>query len=116
VGLVRADVPLSARGAATIIEPRLGDEGAIVYVFKALRSTTGRTSPALAPRPVWSSRKSVPPLTGNSASTNLLLGALNGFNLKVSAAAVAGGVTVERVFDGERARALIDAARDRRKG
>jgi hypothetical protein len=78
---------------------QVSDDGAIVYVFKALRTTTGGASPVLAPRPVWSSRKSVPPLTGNSASTNLLLGALNGFNLTVSAAAVAGGVTVERVFE-----------------
>jgi hypothetical protein len=76
---------------------QVSDDGAIVYVFKELRTTAGQAS-SLAPRAAWSERRVVPPLTGNSASTNLLLGALNGFNAFMSAAAVAGGVTLERLF------------------
>jgi hypothetical protein len=77
---------------------QVGDDGAIVYVFKALRTTAGKGALA-APRPAWSERRVAPPLTGNSASTNLLLGALNGFNVVVSGVAVAGGFTVERIFE-----------------
>jgi len=78
---------------------QVSEDGAIVYVFKALRTTAGHASPSGAAMPVWSQRKSVPPLTGNSTSTNLLLGVLNGFNLLVSTAVVAGGVTIERLFE-----------------
>jgi hypothetical protein len=77
---------------------QVSEDGAIFYVFKALRTTAGSRSAAPAPPPTWSERQPVPPLTGNSASTNLLLGALNGFNLMVSGVAVAGGITVERIF------------------
>jgi hypothetical protein len=77
---------------------QVSEDGAIVYVFKALRTTAGRGGGALSPRPAWSERRLVPPLTGNGASTNLLLGVLNGFNLMVSGVAVSAGLTVERVF------------------
>jgi hypothetical protein len=76
---------------------QVSDDGAIVYVFKALRTTAGRGA-LPAPGYVWSERRAVPALTGNSASTNFVLGALNGFNLTVSGIAVAGGLTVERLF------------------
>ena len=76
----------------------VSDDGAIIYVFKALRTTAGTRDSLSASRPAWLERRTVPPLTGNSASTNFLLGALNGFNAVVSGVAVAGGVTVERVF------------------
>jgi len=75
----------------------VSDDGAIVYVFKALR-TTAVERRALPASPAWSERRALPPLTGNAASTNLLLGALNGFNVIMSGVAVAGGVTVERIF------------------
>ena len=79
---------------------QVSDDGAIVYVFKALRTTAGSEAMAAAAPPprAWSQRRLLPPLTGNGASTNLLLGALNGFNLAVSGVAVTGGITVERVF------------------
>jgi hypothetical protein len=82
---------------------QVSDDGAIIYVFKALRttaaSTAGRRDALPAPRVAWSERRVAPPLTGNSASTNLLLSALNGFNLLVSSIAVASGLTVERIFE-----------------
>ena len=77
----------------------VSEDGAILYVFKALRTTAGAGERLPASRPAWLERRAVPPLTGNSASTNLLLGALNGFNVIVSGVAVAGGITVERVFE-----------------
>jgi hypothetical protein len=77
---------------------QVSDDGAIVYVFKALRTTAGRRDAPAAPRTAWSERRVVPPLTGNSAATNALLAALNGFNLLVSGIAVAYGLTVERIF------------------
>jgi hypothetical protein len=82
---------------------QVSDDGAIVYVFKALRTTAGQA--LSAPKVAWSERRTVPPLTGNSASTNLVLAALNGFNVVASGIVVAGGLTVERIFQ------LIEHAR-----
>jgi hypothetical protein len=79
-------------------EIEVSEDGAIVYVFKVLRTTAGQGGASVSPRPAWSERRLVPPLTGNGASTNLLLGVLNGFNLMVSGVAVSAGITVERVF------------------
>jgi hypothetical protein len=76
----------------------VSDDGAILYIFKALRTTTGQRDALPAPRYAWSERRVVPPLTGNSTSTNVMLAALNAFNLLVSGIAVAGGLTVERIF------------------
>jgi hypothetical protein len=78
---------------------QVSEDGAIVYVFKALRATAGGTSALSAPPPAWLRRRSLPPLTGNTAATNLMLGALNGFNVVVSSVAVAGSITVDRVFE-----------------
>jgi hypothetical protein len=77
---------------------QVSDDGAIVYVFKALRTTAGRREALAAPKVAWSERRVVPPLTGNSASTNVVLSVLNGFNVIASGVAVAGGLTVERLF------------------
>ncbi|HVU50021.1 MAG TPA: hypothetical protein VHL80_05015 [Polyangia bacterium] len=77
---------------------QVSDDGAIVYVFKSLRPTAGQPGPGAAPRPAWLERKAVPPLTGNDAGTNVLLGALNSVNLVGSSVAVASGLTVERLF------------------
>jgi hypothetical protein len=77
---------------------QVSEDGAIVYVFKSLRPTAGQPGSAATPRPVWFERKVVPPLTGNDAGTNVLLGVLNSVNLVGSAVAVAGGLTVEHMF------------------
>jgi hypothetical protein len=84
---------------------QVSDDGAIVYVFKALRTTAGPGRALTPPRPAWMERRLVPPLTGNGAGTNLMLTALNGFNVVVSGIAVAGGITVDRIFQ------LIEHAR-----
>jgi len=84
---------------------QVSDDGAIVYVFRALRTTAGRRDALPAPKVAWSERRVLQPLTGNSASTNVVLAALNGFNTIASAIVVAGGLTVERIFQ------LIEHAR-----
>jgi hypothetical protein len=79
-------------------EIQVSDDGAIVYVFRSLRTTAGRGSALATPRTAWSERRVVPPLTGNSTATNAGLAALNAFNLVVSGISVAAGLTVERIF------------------
>jgi hypothetical protein len=78
---------------------QVSDDGAIIYVFRALRTTAGEGGAPPTPRYAWSERRVVPPLTGNSTSTNAALVALNAFNLTVSGIAVAAGLTVERIFE-----------------
>jgi hypothetical protein len=76
--------------------------GAVIYSFKGMRATAaalpamgGQAGRAVAP--VWNRSVSVPPLSGNGSGTNLLLGALNGFNLVAGGAAVASGLTLDRL-------------------
>jgi hypothetical protein len=81
---------------------QVSDDGAVLYVFKALRSTAAAELDARAPgggvaAPIWTERATVPPVTGNGAGTNVLLAALNGFNIAAGAAAVAAGLTVDRL-------------------
>lgn len=81
---------------------QVSDDGALVYEFRALRPTAGGDASADAGRalaPVWTTRELVPPLTGNGAGTNLMLGALNGFNLTMGSVGVGMGLTVERIFE-----------------
>jgi len=75
------------------------DEAAIVYRFPGLRATAGAPGQAgpTAPPAVWTERAVVPPLTGNGAGSNLLFGAVNGFNLVASGFALHAGLTFERV-------------------
>jgi hypothetical protein len=84
---------------------QVSDDGALVYNFKALRPTT-ETSTERAVEPVWVTRETLPALTGNGAGTNVLLGALNGFNVTMGGVGVGMGLTVERVFE------LIQHARE----
>jgi hypothetical protein len=73
------------------------EQGAIIYAFPSLRPTAGERADGPAPAPIWNERVQAPPLTGNQAGTNVLLGALNGFNLAFSGFAIANGLTVERL-------------------
>src|SRR5204863_8971518 len=76
---------------------QVSDDGAIVYAFKALRVTNsaGEDGATRAPAPIWTERALVSAVTGNSGGTNVLLGALNGFNLVMGSIAVANGLTIE---------------------
>jgi hypothetical protein len=76
----------------------VSDEGALIYRFPELRTTTaGALDSRGGPPPVWSERKSVPPLTGNGAGFNVLFTAVNGFNLIASGVALHAGLTLDRI-------------------
>jgi len=72
------------------------DDGAIVYSFPALRKTAGDVATA-APPPAWTKPKEAPPVTGNPIGANLLVGAVNAFNLVMSMVAMSVGLTIERL-------------------
>jgi hypothetical protein len=65
-------------------EPEVTDDGVVVYAFKALRRTAGGAAgSAGSVAPAWAPERlePTPPLTGNEAGTNALVGIFNGFNL-----------------------------------
>jgi hypothetical protein len=76
---------------------QVSEGGAILYVFKALRTTAVAGVGAVAAAPVWNQRVALRPLTGNSAGTNVFLTALNGFNMVAGAVGVSAGLTIERL-------------------
>ena len=80
---------------------QVDENGAILYVFRALRPTASAPAAAARPAvaPIWTRRVSARAVTGNRGGTNAFLVGLNGFNLALSGAAVAAGVTVERLGD-----------------
>lgn len=79
----------------------VSEDGAIIYVFSALRTTVAgdRGRSVAAPAPIWRERVPVPPLTGNSAGSNVLLSLINGFNLVASSVALGMGLTLERLVE-----------------
>jgi hypothetical protein len=86
----------------------VSESGAILYSFAELRTTAGpdgdeggsrRVSAAreVAVSPAWRQRAEMPPLTGNTAGSNALFAAINGFNLLASGYVLANGLTLERL-------------------
>ena len=76
------------------------DNGAIIYSFPELRTTTqalGAYSSANAVAPIWDQRVVLAPLTGNTPESNLLFTAINGFNLAVSGYVLANDLTLDRL-------------------
>ncbi|HEX2660060.1 MAG TPA: hypothetical protein VHU40_17370 [Polyangia bacterium] len=77
---------------------QVSDEGAIVYEFPALRTTTGADAQAAADTAVvWSRLGEVPPLTGNSRAFNFAFVGVNGFNLAGGSIGLGMGLTLERL-------------------
>ncbi|MCL2449217.1 MAG: hypothetical protein FWD17_09740 [Polyangiaceae bacterium] len=74
----------------------VSDDGGIVYRFPEIRKTASETREA-EPPPAWARAKPLEPFTGNSAGTNLAIGALNAFNLWMGLWAIGNGLTLERV-------------------
>lgn len=98
-GLSRAEVdPLLSRllvdYEGTI---EVSDEGGITYHFPNLRKTALEAR-SRAPRPVWEERERMPPVTGNRAGEDMVIGSLNAFNLLASGWVIALGLTVERAL------------------
>lgn len=78
----------------------VGDQGGIFYRFEAMRRTASEgDQPAPAGRQAaWETPAIVPPLTGNAAESNIVIAALNGFNLVAAAWAIHRGLTLENLF------------------
>lgn len=79
----------------------VSETGAILYEFPQLRSTAraadgGRVMSAA---PAWTEPKALAPLTGNGVGTNVLIGAVNGFNLVMGSVGLAAGLTLERLYE-----------------
>ncbi|MFO0612337.1 MAG: hypothetical protein U0414_07110 [Polyangiaceae bacterium] len=74
------------------------EDGAIVYSFPSLRKTVKGPDP-LRDRASFTpvQPKQLPPLTGNTAGTNLAIIGLNGFNLVMSIYALANNLTIHRL-------------------
>lgn len=77
----------------------VSEAGAITYSFVDLRTTVQGVPSrgGAAPVGIWTQRVTLPPLTGNSAGSNLLFGLINGFNLVASGAVLANDLTLERL-------------------
>lgn len=78
-------------------EVQVSDDGGITYHFPAVRRTAGETHAATRGERL-AERLRLPELTGNSAGSNFLIAALNGFNLVMALFATAVGLTVADVF------------------
>jgi hypothetical protein len=76
-------------------EVDVSDEGGIVYRFAALRKTA-QDVPEPEPPAAWTRNKPVPPLTGNPVGTNVIISALNAFNLLMGLWAIDNQMTLER--------------------
>jgi hypothetical protein len=73
----------------------VSEEGGIVYRFAAVRKTATDT-PEPEPPAAWSRIRPLPPLTGNSVGANIVIAALNGFNLLMGIWGIENGMTLER--------------------
>lgn len=75
----------------------VSDEGGIFYRFEAIRKTVAQPAAEPRPAPAWARLEKLLPLTGNEVGTNLLIVALNGFNMIMSLYALANGLTFEKI-------------------
>jgi hypothetical protein len=81
-------------------EVGVSDEGGIYYHFESMRRTAaegGAEGAGARPRAAWDEPRALPPLTGNTAGSNLLIGALNGFNLLMSLVAFDMNLTLSKL-------------------
>lgn len=86
----------------------VSEGGGIFYTFEALRRTAAEEA-AVRPRPAWERLPQLPPLTGNTTGSNVMIALLNGFNLIMSAWAIEHHLTLSNIallFDRTHARAV----------
>lgn len=62
-------------------DPRVSPKGEIVYAFPGLMKSAHGKVRAREPKPAWMRLEYPRKLTGNSTGSNLVIGAMNGFNL-----------------------------------
>jgi hypothetical protein len=101
-GLPRAEAdPLMARLMVDYDgDVGVSEDGGIYYHFESMRKTAaeaGAEGSGARPRAAWDEPTAVPPLTGNTAGANLLIGALNGFNLVMSLVALDINLTLSKL-------------------
>ena len=75
----------------------VSDEGGIFYRFESIRKTVAQPAAEPRPAPAWARLEKLMPLTGNEVGTNLLIIALNGFNMIMSLYALSNGWTFEKI-------------------
>lgn len=78
-------------------EVSVSENGGIVYTFREIRKTV-QNNYIPEPSPIWSTREKLKPLTGNTAGTNLLITALNGFNLAMGTFMISQHFTIEKIM------------------
>ena len=91
-------------------EVSVSEGGGIVYTFEALRRSA-RDEASGRPRAAWERLPTLPPLTGNSTGSNILVALLNAFNLLASGWVIANGLTLSNLawlFDRHRPPVLPD--------
>lgn len=74
----------------------VSEAGGISYRFIEMRKTA-QNYPATRPSAIWDRFEKMLPLTGNAASSNMLIAGLNGFNLIMSYVAIGGGWTIAKL-------------------
>lgn len=78
-------------------EVSVSENGTLVYTFREIRKSV-QNAYIPEPAPIWSVREKLKPLTGNTAGTNFLITALNGFNLVMSAFMITQHQTIARLL------------------
>lgn len=89
----------------------VSESGGIYYTFETLRRTAGSGGDGARPRAAWERVPALPPLTGNSAGSNVGIALLNGFNLLASTWVLQAGLTLGNLallFDRHRPPVLPD--------
>lgn len=79
----------------------VSEAGGIYYVFPEMRRTAMASELPFPPpraRAAWETKKALPPLTGNEPKHDLMVGALNAFNLLASGWVLANGLTIANVL------------------
>jgi hypothetical protein len=79
-------------------EVEVADNAGITYHFPDVRRTAAAAGEASTSLPAMLAKVEVAPLTGNPAGSNLLVAALNGFNLVMALVALSLGITIADLF------------------
>jgi hypothetical protein len=78
-------------------EVEVSEDGGIFYSFPALRRTANEGAFDRPPPPAWADKARAPAITGNEGGSNVLISALNGFNLVMSLIALQANMTIDRL-------------------
>lgn len=85
--LAEADEELARLMAAHDGDVKVSDEGTLLYTFPELMVSAHGTVREREPAPAWRRLEPARPVTGNTAGSNAMIVAMNGFNLVAAATA-----------------------------